>query len=440
MKKTDSAATSPQTDPLRAAQADSKGPRAADGQRAAGHGLSRRDFLASSAAAAATFTIVPRHVLGGAGQTPPSEQIRAALIGCGGRSSGTFGLLGKNAVKVAECDVRFKDKADNKTIYTDFRRVLERDDIDVVAIATHPGWHALISIAAMEAGKDVLCEKPLCRFISEGRAIADAEKRTGRIFQIENKGAPGKSKLRKILHHGLVGNKFDRTAIIRGAFKLEQWHGRMEYDLAAPKGLDWDMYCGPAPMRPLNGHRVGGSHRGYWDYDGGGLGDMATHHLWGPACGLGRDLSCPVEAIPYAPPQHPEAAGMWGWCEIKFADGFKMVLESTEWGKPYEKPANPADSDEKYLLGLLSPEQLKQLDSLPDAPGGEPPFLEAIRTRQRAGGHAERAHKVTMIFHMANLAFRCGRTVRMDPVTEQIIGDEEANRLVNQPMRAPWRL
>jgi hypothetical protein len=402
--------------------------------------MSRRDFLASSAAAAATFTIVPRHVLGGAGQTPPSEQIRAALIGCGGRSSGTFGLLGKNAVKVAECDVRFKDKADNKTVYTDFRRVLERDDIDVVAIATHPGWHALISIAAMEAGKDVLCEKPLCRFISEGRAIADAEKRTGRIFQIENKGAPGKSKLRKILHHGLVGNKFDRTAIIRGAFKLEQWHGHMEYGLAAPKGLDWDMYCGPAPMRPLNGHRVGGSHRGYWDYDGGGLGDMATHHLWGPACGTGRDLSCPVEAIPYAPPQHPEAAGMWGWCEIKFADGFKMVLESTEWGKPYEKPANPSNDDEKYLLGLLSPEQLKQLDSLPDAPGGEPGFLQAIRTRQRAGGHAERAHKVTMIFHMANVAFRCGRTVRMDPVTEQIIGDEEANRLVNQPMRAPWRL
>ena len=402
--------------------------------------MSRRDFLASSVAVAATFTIVPRHVLGGAGQTPPSEQIRAALIGCGGRSSGTFGLLGKNAVKVAECDVRFKDKADNKTIYTDFRRVLERDDIDVVAIATHPGWHALISIAAMEAGKDVLCEKPLCRFISEGRAIADAEKRSGRIFQIENKGAPGKSKLRKILHHGLVGNKFDRTAIIRGAFKLEQWHGRMEYDLAAPKGLDWDMYCGPAPMRPINGHRVGGSHRGYWDYDGGGLGDMATHHLWGPACGLGRDLSCPVEAIPYAPPQHPEAAGMWGWCEIKFADGFKMVLESTEWGKPYEKPANPSNDDEKYLLGLLSPEDLKKLDSLPDAPGGEPGFLQAIRTRQRAGGHAERAHKVTMIFHMANLAFRCGRTVRMDPVTEQIIGDEEANRLVNQPMRAPWRL
>ncbi len=116
MKKTDSAATSPQTDPLRAAQADSTGPRAADGQPATGHGLSRRDFLACSAAAAATFTIAPRHVLGGAGQTPPSEQIRAAVIGCGGRSSGTFGLLGKNAVKVAECDVRFKDKADNKTV------------------------------------------------------------------------------------------------------------------------------------------------------------------------------------------------------------------------------------------------------------------------------------------------------------------------------------
>jgi len=295
MTNIDSAATAPQTDTLQAAQANSTG-QASDGQPASEHGLSRRTFIASAAAAGmAAPMIVPRHVLGGAGQTPPSEQIRAALIGCGSRGPGTFGLLGKNAVKVAECDVRFKDKADNKTVYSDFRRVLERDDIDVIAIATHPGWHALISIAAMEAGKDVLCEKPLCRFISEGRAIADAEKRTGRIFQVESKPAPAKSKLRKILYHGLV-DKYDRFAIIRGGFKVQAWSGRLEYGLDAGKGLDWDMYCGPAPLRPLNGNRVGGGHRGYWDYDGGGLGDMATHHLWGPACALGRDLSCPVEA------------------------------------------------------------------------------------------------------------------------------------------------
>ncbi|MBM4016990.1 MAG: twin-arginine translocation signal domain-containing protein, partial [Planctomycetes bacterium] len=121
---------------------------------------SRRDLLkqgALAAVSAATFTIVPRHVLGGQAEPPPSETIGGALIGCGGRGPGTFQGLGAGVRRLAQCDVKFKDKYDNQTYYTDFRRVLERKDIDVVAIATPPHWHALISIAAMEAGKDVLC-------------------------------------------------------------------------------------------------------------------------------------------------------------------------------------------------------------------------------------------------------------------------------------------
>jgi hypothetical protein len=118
-------------------------------------GISRRRFIKGSAGAVAAFTIVPRHVLG-QGQTPPSETFGGALIGCGGRGNGTFEGLGPDVKKLAICDVKFLDHADNKTVYTDFRRVLERKDIDVVAIATPPHWHALISIAAMEAGKDVL--------------------------------------------------------------------------------------------------------------------------------------------------------------------------------------------------------------------------------------------------------------------------------------------
>ncbi len=138
--------------------------------------ISRRNFLQGSAAAAAAATIVPRHVLGKSpNQPPPSETLGGALIGCGGRGGSTFEGLGRNVRRLASCDVRFKDKADDKPIYTDYRKVLERKDIDVVAIATHPGWHALISIAAMEAGKDVLCEKPMCRFIAEGVAVAEAE-------------------------------------------------------------------------------------------------------------------------------------------------------------------------------------------------------------------------------------------------------------------------
>jgi len=403
-----------------------------------GQGFSRRGFLAGSAAAA-TFTIVPRRVLGGAGQDAPSETLGGALIGCGGRGNGTFKGLGPGVRRLASCDVKYKDRADHKTYYTDYRYVLERPDIDVVAIATPPGWHALISIAAMEAGKDVLCEKPMTRFISEGRAVAEAERRFGRIYQIGTYGRfGGNRRMRKIFESGLL-EKVDSVIVQRGGKKVKQWSGKVRYDVKnVPASLDWDMYCGPAPLRPFNPHRFGGSHRGYWDYEGGGLGDMAHHHLDRLAYEYCRDLTAPVEVVPYAPPQHPEACGMWGWCELKYADGFVLVLESGEWGKPYEglKQQHTSESD---LRNMLSEADRKKLDELPD-PEPLVRFADAVRTRKQAGGHAEVSHRVATIYHLANVAFRTGRPLRFDPETEQIVGDDEANRLVNQPMRAPWRL
>jgi hypothetical protein len=384
----------------------------------------------------AAFTIVPRNVLG-QGKTPPSEEFGGALIGCGGRGGGTFGCLGKGVRRLASCDVKYKDRCDNKTYYVDYRKVLERQDIHVVAIATHPGWHALISIAAMEAGKDVVCEKPMTRFISEGRAVADAEKRFGRIFQVENKGPYRSNTVRKIYESGLLKN-CDSVFVQRGGKKVKQWSGMVKYDVQdVPDNLDWDFYCGPAPLRPYNRHRVGGTHRGYWDHEGGGLADMAHHQLHSPAYQYGRDVTAPVEVIPYAPPAHPEACGMWGWCEMIYADGFTLVLESGEWGQSY--PGNSRNLGEGDLLKMLSEEDREKIAAMP-TPDPEPKFPEAIRTRKPAAANAERSHHVAMIYHLANVAFRCGRPLRFDPVTEHIVGDDEADRLVNQPVRAPWRI
>ena len=192
--------------------------------------------------------------------------------------------------------------------------MLERKDIDVVAIATHPGWHALISIAAMEAGKDVLCEKPMCRFIAEGVAVAEAERRYGRIFQIGTYGRFGANqKIRKIFESGLL-KQCDTVLVEHGGVKVKEWSGKVKYKVEqVPANLDWDMYCGPAPLRPYQGHRFGGTHRGYWDYEGGGLSDMAHHHLDGPAYQYARDVTSPVEITPYAPPLHPECCMVWGW-------------------------------------------------------------------------------------------------------------------------------
>ncbi len=335
--------------------------------------------------------------------------------------------------------MRFADRADNQQIYTDYRRVMERKDIDIVAIGTHPGWHALVSIAAMEAGKDVLCEKPMTRLIAEGRAVADAEKRYGRIFQVGTYGRFGANrKIRKFFESGLL-KQCDTVVVQRGGVKVAQWSGQVVFKVQPPPdSLDWNMYCGAAPLRPYHRHRFGGTHRGYWDYEGGGLADMAHHHLDGPCYQYGRDLTAPVEVTPYAPPAHPEACGMWGWVELKYADGFTLVLDSGEWGDRYDRLPQRHTS-EGDLRNMLSEDDQERLDAKPDP---EPllEFGEAVKQRKPAGGNAEASNRVATVYHLANVAIRTGRKLRFDPVSEQIVGDDEANRLVNQPMRAPWRL
>lgn len=403
-------------------------------------GVTRRAFFKGSVGTIAAFTIVPSRVLGGAGNTPPSEMFGGALIGCGGRGNGTFGGLGENVEKRAICDVRFVGKADNKKVYTDFRRVLERKDIDVVAIATPPHWHALISIAAMEAGKDVVCEKPMTRFIAEGRAVVEAEKRYNRIFQIGTYGRFGASRNRgdivthKIMKSGLLKD-CKGVHIKPGGLKVKQWSGIVNAKpQPVPDYLDWDMYCGPSPLRPYHPHRFGGSHRGYWDYEGGGLADMGQHHFDPVQWRFAKDYTSPVEIEPYAPPAHPEACGMWGWVEMTYADGLTFVFESREWGKPYDRK-----QERGVGLNDLSEEDRKKVEQMAD-PEPLVSFPEAIRTRKQTGGHAEAAHRCATLLHLANIAIRTGRKLRYDPVNEQIIGDDEANRLVNQPMRAPWHL
>jgi hypothetical protein len=125
---------------------------------------------------------------------------------------------------------------------------------------------------------------------------------------------------------------------------------------------------------------------------------------------------------------------MWGWVEQKYADGFTVVIESTEWGKRYDrKPKHEVSLDD------LSPEDRKKVEAMPD-PKVWPSFPEAVKTRQKTGGCGEAAHRAATILHLANISIRVGRKIKYDPVAEQIVGDDEANRLVNQPMRAPWHL
>jgi len=401
----------------------------------------RRRFLGTAAAAAATISIVPRHVLGGPGEDAPSDTATYAVIGNGRRADAGIGCLGKRK-KIAVCDVDTKHlggEPDNKTRYTDFRKLLERKDLDVVCVGTPPHWHALPCIFAAQAGKHIFCEKPMTKFIAEGRAVAEACKRHNAVFQIgtfgrfRNRNNKAHVENHKIIRHGLIKDLGGVVAFCGAKNRM----GRT--DLKAqpvPKTLDYDMWLGPAPYKPYNALRVHYNNRFYWDYEGGDLTNFGAHSFAPFQWTFAKDDTSPVKAEPYAPwPQHPDAVGPYGWVELTYADGLKVVITGGRWGEKYDRPV------QRRMLGAgdLDEQGRKKLAELPDPP----PLIgfgEAVRTRKQAGGNAESSHRATTALHLANIAIRVGRTIHYDPVKEQIVGDEQANRFVNIPMRAPWHL
>jgi len=420
--------------------------------------FSRRQFFkkgASAAAAAAALAVVPRRVLGGQGYVAPSDTLTRAVVGVGGMGLGHLGYPG--AVVRAVCDVDAKHLAraleaagPGVAGYRDFREVLARTDIDIVHIATPPHWHALISIAAAEAGKDVWCEKPMTRTIAEGRAVVDAFRRTGRIFRVNTwfrftdrfyGFGTDVRPIKKVVQSGLLGWPLKATVSATTGFDWKfYWsgltHGRPE---PVPPELDYDFWLGPAPWKPYHAHRVHGTFRGYWDYDGGGLGDMGQHYLDPVQYLLGKDDTGPVEIAADAPQQHPDACGSWRRIEMRYADGCVIVLdgENRDTSAPFlEGPKG------KLFRGLESdvPGLRDSIASLPDPEPQLTDFAEAVRTRRPFALNERNGHRSCTLVNLAKIAVQLGRPLRFDPERETFPGDEAANRLAGQPMRAPWRL
>jgi myo-inositol 2-dehydrogenase/D-chiro-inositol 1-dehydrogenase len=424
--------------------------------------ISRRELLGGTLGAAAAFVVVPGYVLGGPGRKAPSDVLTRGTIGTGGMGMGhvSENREGSPPVQLAVCDVdknhlknalnRAKEPCEG---YTDFRKVIDRKDIDIIHCATPPHWHALVTIAAAQAGKDIYCEKPMTRFIAEGQAVADTIRRYGRIVQHNTYGRGGWERLRKLVASGLLGTPVTvrlgpRTGY---TFKLREWSGMKHQDpQPVPDVLDYDMWLGPAPFKPYHQHRVHGSFRGYWDYDGGGLTDMGQHWFDPIQYFLGEDETGPVEIEAYAPwPAHPDAAGLWGRLTMKYEDGTTVIFESGEWG-------DPEPGDHTFLEGpngkvfrgggrdnRTEPEGLfDQLVRFPDPPRLVG-FDEAVKTRNPKNGvhpNADEGLRSVSVLHLCNIAIRTGRKLRWDPVAQQFPGDDEANSFVNVPMRAPWHL
>ena len=430
--------------------------------------FSRRTLLGQSlkaAAALTAFSIVPRHVLGGPAQTPPSEILAHAIVGVGGMGSGhvDYAKNDPGARLLAVCDVdaghlagAVKKAGGDCKGYKDFREVLDRGDIDILHIATPPHWHALISIAAAEAGCDIWCEKPMTRTIGEGKYVIDAVERNGRMFRLNtwfrlHSGFYGMGTtvkpIKQLVASGLLGWPLTvRVSRFTGFdWKASMWSGETHLvPQPVPKEFDYDLWLGPAPMKPYHPHRTHGTFRGYWDYDGGGLADMGQHYLDPVQYFLGEDDTSPVEIEAFAPwPPHPDAVRLWGRIEMKYEDGCRIILESCEWGKnetegqPYiEGPKGKVYPNFK----TDPPDLVEAVRTLPEPEPMISDFPTSVRTRRKFGLSEVNGNRSNMLVHLANAAIRTGRKLRFDPVAQRFIGDDGANRLVDQPMRAPWHL
>lgn len=416
---------------------------------------SRRDFIKKSALALGAFAIVPRHVLGGPGFLAPSDTLTKAIIGVGGMGRGHIEYEGTKVLAMCDVDkTHLKDAialaGGNVRGYSDFRELLSQPDIDVVHIATPPHWHGIMSVMAAQAGKDVWCEKPMTRTIGEGKRVVEAMEQYGRMFRLntwfrfqDNFYGLGTTvkPLKKAVDSGILGWPLKVTISGVTGFNWKfYWVGKTDLDpMPVPQELDYDMWLGPAQYKPYNPHRVHSTFRGYWDYDGGGLGDMGQHYIDPVQYFLGKDNTSPIRVDVDCPQQHDDAVGTWRRIEFTYADGCKIILdgENKDTNVPYIEGPNG-----KIYRGFKSdiPNILKVIDTFPDPEPQMSVFSESVKSRKKFGLNELNGHRSATIVNIGKIALQLGRSLDFDPVKQEFINDEAANRLINQPMRGPWKI
>ena len=416
---------------------------------------SRRNFFKSALAAGAGFTIIPRHVLGGNGFIAPSDQLTKAIIGVGGMGRGHIPYEGTKVVAICDVDTEHLELAKSMIDYDvkefrDFREVCLLPEVDIVHIATPPHWHGIMAVEAAKAGKDIWCEKPMTRTIGEGKRVMEAVNAHGRMFRLNTwfrfkdtfygLGTDVKP-LKKVIDSGILGWPLKVTVSgITGYDWKFYWSGK--YNLApepVPTNLDYDMWLGPAPYKPYNHLRVHSNFRGYWDYDGGGLGDMGQHYLDPVQYMLGKDDTSPVKIEVDAPQQHYDAVGSWRRIIYTYADGCQVILDGENRDKeaayiegPHGKIYRGFDSDIPNLQSFIK--------TLPEPEPQIGTFSESVKTRKKFALNEMNGFRSATLVNLGITAVRLGRTLHFDPEKLEFIDDEGANRLINQPMRAPWTI
>lgn len=435
---------------------------------------------------------------------PPSERVTLGFVGIGMMGRGHLRRMVSNPdVQVlAVCDVdqwRVNDaKAQVETAYaaarrsgtykgctaySDFRELLARPDIDAVLIATGDRWHGVLSVMAAKAGKDIYCEKPTSLTIHESRAMVDAVRRYGRVFQggYQQRSTPDFATAVDLIHTGRIGPLKTIYCNWVGTSTVVNLPAE-----AAPGTVDWDMWIGPSPWHPFNNrfHFVGEPKRVVpWDFNrdfaGGSITSNGVHHLDIAQWAMGMDESGPVEIIPAPPggrivtykyangvtvqsfpgrldpklqeiPAGFDPATRFQW-EILFVGDHGWILAGRQGplkAHPAEiladvkltppEPLTTAKPDAK--TGATSPQDLAEQLYRARGYAHHDNWIQAIRMRQRPISDVECSGRSTCVGHLANIATWTGRTQKWDPIKEAFIDDDAANRMRQRAMRAPWTI
>ncbi len=418
--------------------------------------ITRRKALVNLATLA-SISIVPSRVLGINGQTPPSETLTRAIIGCGGISASHLPMPGK---LLALCDVDSKrldgrmnqvKKGGNNDIkgYADFREIIARDDIDIIHTATPPHWHAYMAIMAANAGKAIWAEKPMSRTIAEGIAMKEAVEKNNVAFRLNTwfrfrsnfygSGVTARQ-VKKALDGGLIGKgpyKVTLSGITGFNWKFT-WSGKTNLPIQqVPDHFDYDTWLGPAPYKPYSRHRTHGTFRGYWDYDGGGLGDMGQHYLDPVQYILGKDDELPVSVEIDADPQDTDAVGSWRRITYTYADGTQIILDGANKDK---NAAFIEGSEGKIFKGFKSDVKgfAEKIKSLPEPDAQITNFHQAIREKKKFALNESNGFNSCTLINIGKIAHRLNKNLKFDPEKMQFIDNPLANSLIDQPSRPQW--
>ncbi|MEZ0540487.1 Gfo/Idh/MocA family protein [Fibrella arboris] len=429
--------------------------------------ISRRDFVEKTAAAVAGFMIVPRFVLGGkrpdgTKYLAPSDIISLGFIGTGKQAKSlSTSFLGTNEARIMAISEVYKAKAgafldrvkahyEKNTqlgayadipVYTDFRQLLARKDIDAVVIAAPDHWHAAMAVRAAQAGKDIYCEKPLSLTVKEGRAMVEATRKHDRVFQTGSmqRSWPEFRQTAELVRNGYIGQ-------IKH-IKVNVGPPPVAYNLpgeVVPEGLDWDTWLGPntpvvfnSELAPPLSKDVFPNWRNYREFGGGMVTDWGAHMFDIVQWALDMDNSGPVEVIAPDGKEHP-------FLTYKYDNGITMTHEKWDWSNAIhfigsegeirvqrrKLETTPASLATK-VIGETQKHVYKSDNHYKD-------FLDAMRTRNKPICDVEVGHRTASVCNIGNIAYRLNRSLHWNPKKEQFKNDADANALLGRPMNNEW--